>query len=109
MQTFILLTRLVDGNGFSFPSIEKREKAVTDNIRKSFPMVRWLHDYVTPGPWDYVDIFEAPDIVMAMKVSTLVRYYGGAHTEIWPVIGWRSFEAAMHGFEKFIEHREKMG
>jgi uncharacterized protein with GYD domain len=38
------------------------------------------------GAYDYVDIFEAADIEVAMKVSTIVRTFGHAHTEVWPAI-----------------------
>jgi hypothetical protein len=43
------------------------------------------------GPWDYVDIFDAPDMETAVKVSTIVRLFGFAHTEIWSLQEWSRF------------------
>lgn len=44
------------------------------------------------GPYDYLDIFEAPEIETAMKVSTLVRTFGHAHTEVWAATEWQRFK-----------------
>jgi uncharacterized protein with GYD domain len=48
------------------------------------------------GPYDYVDIFEAPSIQAAMRVSALVRTYGHAHTEVWPALAWPDFKKIVH-------------
>jgi hypothetical protein len=35
---------------------------------------------------------DSPDMATAAKVSTIVRTFGHAHTEIWPAIEWQSFK-----------------
>jgi len=52
---------------------------------------------------DYVDIFRAYDIDMAMRVSAMVRHYGGCHTEIWPAVQWDKFAENMNDFVQVLE------
>ena len=52
----------------------------------------WRANYAVLGPYDYLDIFEAPDIEAAMKVSTLVRTFGHTHTEVWAATEWQRFK-----------------
>lgn len=91
METYILLTRLLSEETNPTFSISHKERLVTDNIRALLPDVEWTANYAILGPWDYIDIFRAPDMQTAMKVSSLVRYYGGAHTEVWPALAWDNF------------------
>jgi uncharacterized protein with GYD domain len=51
-----------------------------------------MHNYAVLGPCDYLDIFQAADIEVAMKVSTIVRTFGHAHTEVWPATEWQRFK-----------------
>jgi uncharacterized protein with GYD domain len=103
MQNFILLTRLIRDEVHPSLSIEETEKQVTEKIEEYLPEVKWVSNYVILGPWDYVDIFEAPDMRTAMKLSTLVRYYGGAHTEIWPAMEWNSYEKTIRELAEVVE------
>lgn len=96
MQIFIMLTRLISEEVNPTFAIQKKEKQVVEEIREYCPDVKWVHDYAILGPWDYVDIFRAPDIETAMKVSAVVRSYGGAHTEIWPAVEWDAYEKSIH-------------
>jgi len=91
MQTYVLLTRLLSEETNPSFSISQKERLVAENIRKLLPEVKWVANYAVLGPWDYIDLFEAPDMRTAMKMSSLVRYYGGAHTEVWPAVDWDSF------------------
>lgn len=91
METFIMLTRL-SPEAVSRPRfVEKIEKKVVDRIRKACPEVKWIGSYSVLGPYDYVDIFEAPDGEIATKVALLVRSLGHATTETWVATEWDRF------------------
>lgn len=96
MATFIMLTRLSPDAAESPQQVEQLEQQVMDKIRSDLPEVNWLHNFATLGPYDYVDIFEAPDIDTATRVSTLVRIYGHATSEIWPATEWQRFKDLLH-------------
>lgn len=95
MALFILLTRLVSEEVKPSFTIRRKEKKVVEKIRKSCPEVKWVADYALMGPYDYLDVFEAPDIVSAMKVSAVVRQVAGARTEIWPATHWKEHDMLM--------------
>ena len=99
MQTFILFTRLVSEEVHPSFSIEEKSQTTKKKVAEHCPLVSWTGNYVTMGPWNYIDIFQAPDIETAMKVAMLVRLHGGACTEVWPALEWEAFKDTM-GFLK---------
>lgn len=92
MATFIMLTRLTHGALTSPSSLENLEREVMERMRAECPEVEWQHSYAVLGPYDYLDIFQAPDIETATKVATIVRTFGHANTEIWAATEWEKFK-----------------
>jgi uncharacterized protein with GYD domain len=92
VQPFIMLTRLTPGSLQSPRSLEELERRVADHIRADCPEGEWVGSYAVLGPYDYVDIFKAPDCDAAAKISVIVRSYGHAHTEIWTASEWGHFK-----------------
>ncbi|CAN7358903.1 GYD domain-containing protein [Cupriavidus necator] len=54
--------------------------------------VKWLGSYVTLGPYNCFDIFEANNIEAAMQVSVLVGAYGHGETSVHPAVDWGQFK-----------------
>jgi uncharacterized protein with GYD domain len=93
MTTFIMLTRLAPGAVRSPQAVETLERQAMAAVRAACPEVEWLHSWATLGPWEYVDVFRAPDVEAATRVATLVRIAGQATTEVWPATEWPRFKA----------------
>ena len=92
MPTFVMLTRLAPGALSSPEALEEAEKAMMAQLRSVCPEVTWLASYAVLGPHDYLDVFTAPDIETAVRVSSLVRSFGHAHTEVWAATEWQRFK-----------------
>jgi uncharacterized protein with GYD domain len=73
-------------------ALEELEGRVMRQIREACKGVEWLGSYAVLGPCDYLDIFKAPDLDTASKVSMMVRTYGHAQTEIWAATEWSHFK-----------------
>ena len=96
MNTYLMLTRLAPAAAPSPAALEHLEKNVMERIRAQCPGIKWRANYAVLGPWDYVDVFEAPDSDAAFKVSSIVRMFGYAHTEVWTVQDWKRFKDLLH-------------
>jgi uncharacterized protein with GYD domain len=92
MATFVMLTRLGTEAARSPQKLERLEREVMGRVRKECPDVEWLGSYAILGPCDYLDIFRAKDIEAATRVSTLIRTFGHAQTEVWAATEWDRFK-----------------
>lgn len=93
MTTFIMLTRVSPEAMRSPHAVETLERQAMNAVRAECPQVEWLHSWALLGPYDYLDVFRAPDVETATKVATLVRIAGHATTEVWAATEWPRFKA----------------
>ncbi len=99
MPTYAMLTRLSPEALARPESVVELNRQVEERIKQECPGVKWLANYAVLGPCDYLDIFEAPDVDSATKVSLLVRSFGHATTETWMVTPWEHFVEAAKGLQ----------
>ena len=104
MPTFVMLTRLSPQEVHQPRSYETLERHLAQHVRAECKDVRWIANYAVLGPWDYIDVFEAPDIEAAMRVSVLARAFAHAQTEIWPALEWGRFKSIVHELPGEREH-----
>jgi uncharacterized protein with GYD domain len=91
MATYAMLTRL-SPDAIPDPSaIDELGQKVVDKLKAECPEASWIASYAVLGPCDYLDLFEAPDNEVAAKVAVIVRSFGHATTETWPVTRWERF------------------
>jgi len=95
MGTYIMLTKVSPESMTSPDRLTKLEGEVKEKIKKHCPRVKWVSNYAVLGPYDYLDVFEAPDEITAGKVATIVRSFGHATTETWPAIPWERFRGML--------------
>jgi uncharacterized protein with GYD domain len=93
-----MLTRLSSQAIRSPKSLEDLERRVMKRIPSECPGVEWVNNYAVLGPYDYLDVFKAPDTDTAFKVAGLVRTFGHAQTEVWTATEWSDFKEMIRNF-----------
>jgi uncharacterized protein with GYD domain len=66
-------------------------KAWMEKVRSACPEVNWLAHYAILGPYDFMDIYEAPDEDTAHKVSLISRAEGALTAESWGAKSYDSY------------------
>lgn len=92
MRYFVMATRMSSEAVTTPQALEDLEQKAMAKVREQCPDVEWVHSFAVLGPYDYVDVFKAPDIETAQKVSMLIRTFGRAHSELWPATEWSRFK-----------------
>jgi uncharacterized protein with GYD domain len=92
MGIYILASYISSGSLRSPGSLESLAREVMNRVREECPDVHWLHNFAVCGPYDYIDVLDAPTLESAMKVSVLTRTYGRARTDLWPALAWTDFK-----------------
>jgi uncharacterized protein with GYD domain len=92
MSTFIMTTRLAPTAARSPATLGVLERKVMTAVHDACPEARWQASFALAGPYDYLDVFDAPDTETAVRVATLIRTLGHAQTELWPAFEWSEFK-----------------
>ena len=91
MPQFILLTKLapeIMGNAVDRRS---RGKAWKEKVQRLCPNVKWIAHYAILGPYDFMDIYEAPDAETAQKISLISRAEGALSVESWQALPYENY------------------
>lgn len=91
MKTFVLMTKLSPEVAKQMKERKKLGRAWLDQVKKKCPQVKFIAHYALLGPYDFLDIYEAPDEETAAKVSMISQYNGAFKAESWSAIPYKQF------------------
>lgn len=91
MPTFVLMTSLSPEITRNMRNREEIGREWKQRIANRVPEVRWIAHYALLGPYDFLDIYEAPDEGAAAKVSMISLTLGALRAESWTAIPYARF------------------
>jgi uncharacterized protein with GYD domain len=100
MPMYVLMTKLGARSLEGPRGRRQMGKEWKAKVEKVCPGIRWIAHYALLGPYDFMDLYEAPDDASAMKVSLLSRELGAIQAESWPAVSYDKFLPIMDEIEK---------
>jgi uncharacterized protein with GYD domain len=91
MPVFILMTRLAPDSLRDARGRRAMGKEWLKKVKSACPEVKWLAHYATLGPYDFMDIYDAPDTDTAHRVSLISRAEGALTAESWQALPYDRF------------------
>ena len=91
MQTFVLMTKLAPEMSKKVRDQEKLGRVWLEQVKEKCPQVNFVAHYALLGPYDFLDIYEAPDEETAAKVSLISLRTGAFQAESWVAIPYKRF------------------
>jgi uncharacterized protein with GYD domain len=91
MSTFILMTKLTPEVTKEIKHRENIGKIWMKRVNEKVPGIKWVAHYALLGPYDFMDIFEAPDEEAAAKVSMITLAAGATQAESWVALPYHRF------------------
>ena len=91
MKTFILLTKLSPEISRQMKDRAKLGRDWLEQVREKCPEVKFIEHYALLGPFDFLDIYEAPDEETAAKVSMISLSNGALEAQSLIAIPYKKF------------------
>jgi len=91
MATYILVTKLSHELTKDVKKRAEIGRKWIERVKKNCPEVKFLSHYALLGPYDFLDIYEAPNEESAAKVSMISLSGGAVAAESWTAIPYMEF------------------
>lgn len=91
MPKFVLMTRLTPEIMHDTRGRRATGKEWLQRVKRVCPEVKWIAHYALLGPYDFMDIYEAPDVETAHRVSLMSRAEGAVSAESWQALPYDEF------------------
>lgn len=89
METYFLMTKLSTDVTKRMKDRAAIGRAWLDKVKAGCPEVKFVAHYGLLGPYDFVDIYEAPDAETAAKVSMISLANGAVQAESWVALPYQ--------------------
>ena len=99
MPVFILMTRMSPEAMHDARGRRAMGREWLAKVTEQCPEVEWLAHYALLGPYDFMDIYEAPDVQTAHEVSLISRSEGALSAESWPAVPYDEFLELLEGVQ----------
>ena len=91
MQTYVLMTKLSPDASKQVKDQARSGRKWLEQVKEKCPEVNFLAHYALLGPYDFLDIYEAPNEEVAAKVSLISSKSGASQAESWVAIPYKRF------------------
>ena len=88
MPVFVLMSKLAPDSMHDAHGRKAVGREWMQKVKTACPEVKWIGHYAILGPYDYMDIYEAPDSATAHAVSMISRSEGAVTAESWQAMPW---------------------
>ena len=91
MTTYVLLIKFSPELAKDFAAMERMGKEVREKYMRACPNIKLLqHHYWLSGPYDFMHVYESPDVESAFKMAAVILSTGMASSvETWPAISYQ--------------------
>lgn len=91
MPIFVLMTRFAGEAMRGADGRRAMGREWLKKVKSTCPEVKWMSHYAILGPYDFMDIYEAPDVDTAHRVSIISRAEGATYAESWQALPYDKF------------------
>ena len=91
MAMFVLMTKLSPEVTHDMKKREAVGKSWKSRVKDKCKGVKFVSHFALLGPYDFMDIYEAPNEEAAAKVAMITLSMGALKAETWPAIPYSRF------------------
>ncbi|HKK71139.1 MAG TPA: GYD domain-containing protein [Candidatus Krumholzibacteria bacterium] len=100
MPRYVLMTRLSPDALHDAETRRTAGRQWMERVKDACPEVEWIGHYALLGPWDFMDLYDAPDAETAQKVSLLSRAEGAVAAESWQALPYERYLKALEDISR---------
>lgn len=91
MMTFVLLIKFSTEHAKNYASMQKMGMEMREKYMRACPGIKLLdHHLYLSGPYDFMHLYEAPDLGTAFKMSSVIRASEMVSScETWPALKYQ--------------------